>query len=152
MVEQVIGHTFEYDKVHKALKIVVDLPEIGVPPVGPGAVAAPKADAPTGDAIAGRASPLPHAPSHSSSCHHSPPSPICKMFSAIFGMCKDIWTYQQKEREPRRKDTWTLKKIASRLELDPPRSPLSDKAASEPKTEEQQQGRYDAEFAEFLQQ
>ena len=43
-----------------------------------------------------------------------------------------------------------MKQIASRLELDPLRSPLSDEAASEPKTEEQQQGRYDAEFAEFL--
>ena len=36
MIEQVIGHTFEYGKVHKALKIVVDLPEVGVPPVGLG--------------------------------------------------------------------------------------------------------------------
>ena len=73
------------------------------------------------------------------------------MFSAIFRMCKDIRTYQQKEREARRKDTRTLKQIASRLELDPPRSPLSDEAACEPETEEQQQGRYDIEFAEFLQ-
>jgi len=54
MIEQVIGHTFEYDKVHKALKIIVDLPEIRVPPVGPGgAVAPPEADAPTGGAAAG---------------------------------------------------------------------------------------------------
>ena len=45
-----------------------------------------------------------------------------------------------------------MKQIASRLELDPPRSPLSDEAASEPKTEEQQQSRYDTEFAKFLQQ
>jgi hypothetical protein len=66
-------------------------------------------------------------------------------------MCKDIWTCQQKEREARRKDTRTLKQIASRLELVPPRSPLSDEAASEPETEEQQQGRYDIEFADFLQ-
>ena len=73
------------------------------------------------------------------------------MFSAIFGMCKDIRTCQQKEREARRKDTQTLKQIASRLELDPPRSPLSDEVASESETEEQQQGRYDTEFAEFLQ-
>jgi len=72
------------------------------------------------------------------------------MFSAIFGMCKDIQTYQQKEREARRKDTQTLKQITYRLELDPPRSPLSDETASEPETEQQQQGRYDAEFAEFL--
>ena len=44
-----------------------------------------------------------------------------------------------------------MKQIASILELDPPRSPLSDEAASEPETKEQQQGRYDTEFAEFLQ-
>ena len=48
MIEQVIGHTFDYDKIHKALKIVVDLPEIGVPPTGLGEVAAVEADAPTG--------------------------------------------------------------------------------------------------------
>ena len=53
-------------------------------------------------------------------------------------MCKDIRTYQQKEREARRKDTWTLKLIATRLEVDPPRSPLSDEAGSEPETVEQQ--------------
>ena len=138
MIEQVTGHTFEYDKVHKALKIVADLPEIGVPPAGPGgATAAPEADAPAGGAAAGGASPLPHAPSRSSSHHRSPPSPIRKMFSAIFGMCKDIQVRQQKGREARRKDTWTLKQIAARLELDPLRSPPIDEAASEPKTEEQ---------------
>ena len=91
MIEQVIGHTFEYDKVHKALKIVAYLPEVGVPTAEPGGGgAAPEADAPVGGAAAGRASPLPHAPSCSSSHHRSPPSPIRKMFSAIFGMCRDI--------------------------------------------------------------
>ena len=94
----------------KVLKIVDDLTEIGVPLAGlGGGGAAPEADSPTGGAVAGRASPLPHAPSHSSSHRRSPPSPIRKMFSAIFGICKDIRTYQQKEREARRKDTWTLK-------------------------------------------
>ena len=139
MIEQVTGHTFEYDKIHKALKIIADLPETGLPPAGlGGAAATPEADAPIGGVAAGRASPLPHAPSHSSPRRRSPPSPICKMFNAIFEMCKDIWTCQQKEREARRKDTQTLKQIASRLELHPPRSPLSDEAASEPKTKEQQ--------------
>ena len=73
------------------------------------------------------------------------------MFSAIFGMCRDIQTRQQNERDARRMDTQTLKQIAARLELDPPRSPLSNEAASEPEIEEQQQARYDREFAEFLQ-
>ena len=52
----------------------------------------------------------------------------------------DIQSRQRKEREARRKDTRTLKQIVSRLELEPPRSPLSDdvaSAASEPETKEQ---------------
>ena len=44
-----------------------------------------------------------------------------------------------------------MKQIASRLELDPPRSPLSDEIASEQETEEQQQARYDREYVEFIQ-
>ena len=58
-------------------------------------------------------------------------------------MCKDIQVRQQKEREARRKDTRTLKQIAARLELEPPRSPLSDEVASELETKEEQQARYD---------
>ena len=91
MIEQVIGHTFEYDKVHKALKIVVDLPKIGVPLAGLGGVAAVEADAPGSGAPAG-ASPSPRAPSRSTSRRGSPPSPIRRLFSSIFGMCRDIQT------------------------------------------------------------
>ena len=97
------------------------------------------------------ASPSPRAPSRSTSRRGSPPSPIHRLFSSIFGMCRDIQTRQQKEREARRKDTRTLKQIASSLELDPLRSPLSDEVASEPETKEQLQARYDREYAEFLQ-
>ena len=89
MIEQVIGHTFKYDKVHKALKIVADLPEIGIPPAGLGeAAAAAMADAPAGGAPTGGAS-LPPRGSHSrsSSGRGSPPSPIHRFFSSIFGMC-----------------------------------------------------------------
>ena len=96
MIEQVIGHTFEYDKIHKALKIVADLPETGLPLAGLGGGAGTaEADAPESGAAAGQASPLPYVPSCSSPRHRSPPSLICKMFSAIFGMCKDIRTCQQ---------------------------------------------------------
>ena len=149
MIEEVTRHTFEYDKQHKVLKIVADLLEVGAPPPGPRGAA--EVDAPESGAAAAGASPPPYAPSRSSSRRRSPPSPIRKMFSAIFGMCRDIQTRQQSEREARRKDTQTLKQIAARLKLEPPRSPLSDEAASEPETEEQQQARYDKEFAEFLQ-
>ena len=92
MIEQVTGHTFEYDKTHKALKIVADLPETGLPPAGPGgAVGTAEADAPESGATAG-ASPPPHAPSCSTSRRGSPPSPIRRLFSSIFGMCRDIQT------------------------------------------------------------
>ena len=54
MIEKVTGHAFEYDKVHKALKIVADLPRIGVPLAGPGGGAvAPEVDSPTGGAAVG---------------------------------------------------------------------------------------------------
>ena len=84
MIEQVTGHTFEYDKIHKALKIIADLPETGLPPAGPGGAAALEADAPGSGAPAG-ASPSPHAPSHSTSRRGSPPSPICRLFSPYLG-------------------------------------------------------------------
>ena len=91
MTEQETGHTFEYDKQHKVLKIVADLKEVGVPPHGlGGAAAAAEADAPIGGAAAGGVSPPPCAPPYSSSHRRSPPSPIRKMFSAIFRMCRDI--------------------------------------------------------------
>jgi len=91
MIEQVIGHTFDYDKIHKALKIVADPPEIGVPPAGLGEAAVAEADAPIGGAAAGGASPpLRGSHSRSTSRHSSPPSPIRRFFSSMFGMCRDI--------------------------------------------------------------
>jgi len=87
MIEQVTGHTFDYDKIHKALKIVADLPEIGVPPASPREVA--EVDAPVGGAAVGGASPLPRGShSRSTSRRGSPPSPNRKFFSSIFGMCR----------------------------------------------------------------
>jgi hypothetical protein len=113
MIEQVIGHQFEYDRPHKVLKIVADLPEVGVPPAGPRRAAAAEADALEGGvAAAGGASRPPRAPPRSSSYHRSPPSPIHRLFSAFFGMCKNNEVIQRKEREARRKDTRTLKLIS----------------------------------------
>ena len=88
MIEKVIGHTFKYDKIHKALKIVADLPEIGIPPVGLGeAAATAMADAPAGGVPVGGASLPPRGShSHSSSGSGSSPLPIYKFFSSIFGM------------------------------------------------------------------
>jgi hypothetical protein len=114
MIEQVTRHQFDYDRPHKVLKIVANLPEVGVPPPGPGgAVAAVEVDAPdVGAAAAGGASPPPRAPPRSSSRRRSPPSPIRRLFNVIFGMCKDSEVRQRKEREARRKDTQTLKQIS----------------------------------------
>ena len=57
-----------------------------------------------------------------------------------------IKTRQHHEREARRKDTRTLKELAQKNELPTPRSPISDSAASEPKTFEQQSARYERVF------
>ena len=90
MIDQVTGHTFEHDKIHKALKIVADLPKTGLPPAGlGGAGGTAEADAPESGAVAG-ASPPPRAPSCSTSRRGSPPSPIHRLFSSLFGMCRDI--------------------------------------------------------------
>ena len=80
-----------------------DLTEVGVPPPGPGRVA--EVDALESGAAAAGASPPPRAPSRSTSRRGSPPSPIHRLFGSLFGMCRDIQTRQQKEREARRKDT-----------------------------------------------
>jgi hypothetical protein len=114
MIEQVTGHQFDYDKSHKILKISADLTEIGVPPPclgGAGAVV--EADAPEdGAAAIGGVSPPPRAPSRSSSHRGSPPSPIRKFFSSIFGMYRNIQIRKREERKARRKDTCTLKQIS----------------------------------------
>ena len=112
-----IEHQFEYDSPHKVLKIVADLLEVGVPPpcLG-GAIAAVEADAPEGGAVAAGVSPPPCAPSCSSSCCGSPPSPIRRFFSSIFGMCRDIQIRKREERKARRKDTRMLKQISKRLD------------------------------------
>ena len=90
MIEKVIGHIFEYDKKHKVLKIVADLAEVGVPSPGLRATAAAEVDALVGGAAAIGAPPPPHAPPCSSTRHRNPASPIRKMFTAIFGMCRYI--------------------------------------------------------------
>jgi hypothetical protein len=69
MIERVTRHQIDYDRPHKVLKIVANLPEVGVPPPGPGrAAAAAEVDAPeVGAAASSGASPPPRAPPCSSS-------------------------------------------------------------------------------------
>lgn len=120
MIEHVTGHTFEYDKPHKALRIVADLDEVTFPPPGiGGAGAGAEAHAPAGDAPGGAAAGgprPPRAPPRSSSRDGRRSSPIRKFFSSIFGMCRDIQVRQRKEGNARRKDSRTLKQISAHLQ------------------------------------
>ena len=150
MIAQVTEHTFEYDKQHKVLKIVADLLEVGAPPPSPGEQQQQRLMH-LRVVQQQQEHLLHHVLLHVHPRCRSSPSPIRKMFSAIFGMCRDIQTRQRRERGARRKDTRTLKLITQNLELNPPRSPLLDEDLSDPETKEQRQVRYDREFAEFLQ-
>jgi hypothetical protein len=56
-----------------------------------------------------------------------PPSPIQKIFSLLFGMCKSqhaVDVRVQHERHERRKITKSVKKICTHLNLQPPSSPI----------------------------
>jgi hypothetical protein len=67
-----------------------------------------------------------------------PPSPIRKMFSLLFGMCKSQHVTDanaQHERRARRKDTKSIKEIHSHLNLQPPRSPISFEGEESPEIE-----------------
>jgi hypothetical protein len=66
-------------------------------------------------------------------------------------MCKDSEVRHRKEMAARRKDTRTLKMISQNLELDPPRSSISEsEPSSEAETEALRQIRHNRMFAEFL--
>jgi hypothetical protein len=67
-----------------------------------------------------------------------PPSPIQKMFSLIFGLCKSQHTVDvkaQHERHARKKDTKLVKEIHSYLNLQPPRPPIASEGEESPKIE-----------------
>jgi hypothetical protein len=57
-----------------------------------------------------------------------PPSPIRKIFSLLFGMCKSQHATNvkaQHERRAKRKDTESVKEIHAHLDLQPPHSPIA---------------------------
>jgi hypothetical protein len=162
MIEQVTGHSFDYDKAHKVLKITVDLPEIGIPPAGPGGAAEAaeeEAEAPGEGAPAAGASPPPRAPPRSTSRRGGPPSGLRKFITSIFGICRDTQVKvdrerqaRRREREARRRTDQSLRLIAEKLEVQlpvPPESPPSEPEV-ESETPEQMQARFDRDFSDFF--
>jgi hypothetical protein len=106
MIEGVSGRTFGCDKEHHPLMIKNDL----------------RAPVEERRAVAPRAS-LPRAARGRGQQGDKPPSPIQKMFSLLFGMCKfqhaaDV--KDQHERRERRKITKSVKEMHTHLNLQPP--------------------------------
>jgi hypothetical protein len=142
MIRHVTGFSFECDKEHKVLHIFPSLSEIDTPLLD--LTHAPAAGA---GAATGAHSPPRAPPQYPPRCM----SPICKLFTCIFSMCKDAEVRQRKEREARRTDTRTLKQISERLELHPPRSPISEgEPSSETETEAHKMERYNQLVADFF--
>jgi hypothetical protein len=76
------------------------------------------------------------------------PSPIQKIFSLLFGMCKFQHTTEvkaQHEKHARRKDTKSVKEIHAQLNLQPHRSPIASEGEESPYIEsfEERIGRFD---------
>jgi hypothetical protein len=111
MIEKVTGRTFRYDKEHHPLRIKNDL----WAPVEERRVATPHSSPPR--AARGRGQP-----------RDKPSSPIWKIFSLLFGMCKSQHTADvrgQHERCERRKITKSVKEIHTHLNLQPPSFPIA---------------------------
>jgi hypothetical protein len=103
MIERVTARTFFCEKEHHPLRIKNDWRE----PMEDRRAAAPQASPP-------------RAAKGSGQQGDKPPSPIQKMFSLIFGMCKSQHTADVKaqlERHARKKDTKSVKEIHSHLNL-----------------------------------
>jgi hypothetical protein len=121
MIERVIGRTFGYNKEHHPLRIKNDLRA----PVEERRAAAPRSSPPT--TARGRGQP-----------RDKPSSPIQKIFSLLFGMCKSQHAANvraQHERCERRKITKSVKEIRTHLNLQPPSSPIASEGEESPKIE-----------------
>jgi hypothetical protein len=121
MIERVTCRTFGCDKEHHPLRIKNDLRA----PVEETRVAGP------------RSSP-PRAARGSGQQEDKPLSPIRKIFSLLFEMCKSQHTIDvkaQHERSARRKDTKSIKEIHAHLNLEPPRSLNASEGEESPKIE-----------------
>jgi hypothetical protein len=111
MIERVTAWTFFYKKEHQHLRIKNDL------------------RAPVEDSRAA----APHSSHHKAArgrgqLRDKPPSPIQKIFSLLFGMCKSQHAINVKahhERRKRKKITKSMKEICAHLNLQPPSSPIA---------------------------
>jgi hypothetical protein len=119
MIERVTTQTFFCEKEHYHLRIKNDLRA----PVEDSKAAAPHSLPPR--AARGRGQP-----------RYKPPSPIQKIFSLLFGICKSQHATDvraQDERHERRKITKSVKKIRTHLNLQPPSSPIASDGEEIPK-------------------
>jgi hypothetical protein len=122
MIERVTAHTFGCDREHHPLRIQNDLRA----PVEDRRAVAPQGSSP------------PRAARGRGQQGDKPPSPIQKIFSLVFGICKSQHATEvkaQHERHARRKDTKSVKEIHSHLNLQPPRSPIASEGEESPKIE-----------------
>jgi hypothetical protein len=111
MIERMIAHTFLYEKKHHLLRIKNDLRD----PVEDIRAAAPYSSPPR--AARGRGQQ-----------RDKPPSPIRKIFSLLFRICKSQHAADVKaqyERHERKKITKSVKEICAHLNLQPPSSPIA---------------------------
>jgi hypothetical protein len=121
MIERVTTQTFFCEKEHHHLRIKNDLRA----PVEDSKAAAPHSLPPR--AARGRGQP-----------RDKPPSPIQKIFSLLFGICKSQHATDvraQHERHERRKITKSVKEIRTHLNLQPPSSPIASDGEESPKIE-----------------
>jgi hypothetical protein len=121
MIEMVTAQIFFCENVHHPLRIKNDLRAL----VEESRAAAPHSSPPR--AARGRGQP-----------RDKPPSPIRKIFSLLFGMCKSQHTADvraQHNRRERRKITKTVKEIRTHLNLQPPSSPTVSDGEESPKIE-----------------
>jgi hypothetical protein len=133
MIERVTGRTFGYNKEHHPLRIKNDL----IAPVEERRAAAPRSSPPR--ATRGRGQ---HG--------DKPLSPIQKIFSLLFEMCKSQHATNvraQHERRERRKITKSVKEIRTHLNLQPPSSSTASEGEKSPEIEsfEEMIARFDEE-------
>jgi hypothetical protein len=133
MVERVAACTFFYEKEHHPLQIKNDLRA----PVDDRRVVAPRSSPPR--AARGRGQQ-----------EDKPPSPIRKIFSLLFGMCKFQHTADvkaQHKRRKRKKISKSVKQIRTHLDLQPPSSLIASEGEESPKIEsfEERIARFDEE-------
>jgi hypothetical protein len=121
MIERVTAQIFICKKEHHPLRIKNDLRA----PVENSRAPAPHSSPPR--AARGRGQP-----------RDKPPSPIQKIFSLLFGMCKSQHAADvraQLERRERRKITKSVKVIRTHLNLQPPSSPIAFEGEESPEIE-----------------